>query len=457
MNVLFPRSPLTYFRIVLRSAFFLLVLSAFCFGFAYGPAWAIAPVHRSVLSNDLVVLVSEEHSLPFVTIQLLIDAGSRKDPEGRAGLAYLTARSLLLGTSKRNVDEINETLDFMGASLGAAASRDFATVSLKVLTKDLRKGFNLFMDLLGDPVFPGEEIRREVEKTLAAIQSQEDEPEVLAEKAFNKALFLDSGYGHPVEGTKESLPGMTRDALLQFYGAYYHPRGSILSVSGDITAEQVKQVLLPRLEKWAVGESPVESFRVRFEKEPRTVKINRPLTQANILLGQAGVSRENPDYYALTVMNYILGGGGLDSRLAEEIRHRRGLAYVVASFFDPGKYPGSFQLLLQTKNSSAREAIDVAKQQVERIRKERVSEAELERAKKYLVGSFPMRFDTQSKLVNFLSQIEYYGLGIDYPQRYPSLIRSVTAEDVLRVAKKYLDPGVFIFVIVANLKETGLE
>jgi zinc protease len=156
-------------------------------------------------------------------------------------------------------------------------------------------------------------------------------------------------------------------------------------------------------------------------------------------------------------MNYILGGGGFVSRLVEEIRNKRGLAYSVASFFDAGKYPGSFQIILQTKNSSAREAIALSLQEMERIQKEGVSEKELEGAKKYLIGSFPLRLDTQGKLANFLTQIEYFGLGLDYPEKYPNLIKSITREQVLRVAKKYLQPKNTILVVVANLKEAGMD
>jgi zinc protease len=156
-------------------------------------------------------------------------------------------------------------------------------------------------------------------------------------------------------------------------------------------------------------------------------------------------------------MNYILGGGGFSSRLVEEIRIKRGLAYSVMSYFDAGKYPGSFQIVLQTKNSSAREAISIALQQMERIRKDSVSDKELEGAKKYLIGSFPLRLDTQGKLASFITAVEYHGLGFDYASRYPSLIQSVTKEDVLRVAQKYLFPEKTILVVVGNLKEAGLE
>ena len=418
---------------------------------------AMPPVQRTVLHNQLVLLVCEEHSLPFVTFQLLINSGSRKDPPGEEGLAYLTARGLLLGTSKRTVNVINEELDFMGASLNASSGRDYSTLSLRVLKKDLDKGMDLFMEVITQPTFPEEEIRREVEKTLASIQSAEDQPEEVAEKEFQKTLFLTSPYGHPVEGTKESLPRLAREALLRFYRDYYHPNNVILTVAGDITTDEIKKKFLPHLEKWPTAKIPEMPFISGFAKEQKIVKIDRAITQANIVLGHAGVRRNNPDYYALTVMNYILGGGGFSSRLVEEIRNKRGFAYSVASFFDPGKYPGAFQIVLQTKNASAREAISLALQQMERIRKEPVSEKELEGAKKYLIGSFPLRLDTQGKLANFLTQIEYFGLGLDYPEKYPSFIWSVTREEVLRVARAYLHPENYILVVVANLKEAGME
>ncbi len=422
-----------------------------------GSSPAMPPVQRMVLPNQIVLLISEEHSLPFITLQLLVDSGARKDPSGKEGLARLVATGLLLGNSKRTVVAINEELDFMGASLNTSCGIDYATVNLRVLKKDLDKGLDLFLESLTQPTFPEGEVRREVEKTLAAIQAAEDQPEEVAEKEFQKDLFLTGPYGPPVEGTKESIPRITREAIVQFYRTYYHPNNSILVVVGDLTLEEAKAKLLPRLTNWPMGKIPEMPFKSEFARGPKTVKIDRAITQANIILGHRGVSRENPDFYALTVMNYILGGGGFSSRLVQEIRNKRGLAYSVASFFDPRKYPGSFQIVLQTKNSSARQAISLSLQQMERIRREMVSGKELEGAKKYLIGSFPMRLDNQGKLVNFLSQVEYYGLGLDYPEKYRGLVQSVTREEVLRVAKAYLHPEDYILVVVADLKEAGME
>jgi zinc protease len=440
----------------IRKIFLVLIFTLFPLWLA-DALYAMPPVQRVVLPNHLILLVGEEHSLPFITVHLLIDAGSRRDPSGEEGLARLTARGLLLGTSRRTVTAFNEELDFMGASLNASVGRDYATLSLRVLKKDMEKGFALLMDALTQPAFPEEQIKREVEKTLGAIRSAEDDPGEVAEKEFQKTLFPGSPYGHPAEGTKESLPRLTRETITRFYQTHYHSNNAILTIVGDISMDEVKGKLLPALVKWPMGKVPTESFKSAFEKNRKTVKIDRPITQANIILGHQGVSRNNPDYYALTVMNYILGGGGFSSRLVEEIRIKRGLAYSVDSFFDPGKYPGSFQIVLQTKNASAREAVSLSLREVERIQTEPVLEKELEGAKKYLIGSFPMRLDTQAKLTNFLSQVEYYALGSDYPEKYPSLINAVSRQEVLRVAKTYLHPKNTILVVVANLKEAKMD
>jgi zinc protease len=182
------------------------------------------------------------------------------------------------------------------------------------------------------------------------------------------------------------------------------------------------------------------------------LRINRDLTQANIILGHVGVARGNSDYYAIQVMNYILGGGGFSSRLMDSVRNERGLAYSVYSYFSAQKSHGSFQLAMQTKNETAQEAIRIANDEIRRIREEPVSEQELNDAKDYLIGSFPLRYDTNRKVASFLAQVEYFQLGLDYPERYSDLIRKVSRADVQRVAKQYLSPDKLITVIVGPTK-----
>jgi zinc protease len=330
-------------------------------------------------------------------------------------------------------------------------------VSLRVLKKDLEKGFGLFLNTVTRPVFPQEELAKEATKILGAIQAVEEQPEAAAERAFRRDLFSGNPYGHPVEGIKDSVPLLTRDRVEQFYRTFYHPNKAVLAVVGDISLEEVQTRLVPLLSQWPAIEVATTPFNPSFTKGPKTIRISRDLTQATIIMGHIGVERANPDYYALTVLNHILGGGGFGSRLMDEIRVKKGLAYSVASFFEAKKYQGSFQVVLQTKTISAQEAISLALKEMEQLRREPLSKEAVQRAQNYLVGSFPLRLDTQGKLAGFLTFIEYYGLGFDYPEKYARIIRSITPAEVLRVARTYLHPDQVILVIVGNLKEAGLE
>jgi zinc protease len=423
---------------------------------AGGPSYAIPPVERIVLPDGLVLLVAEERSLPFVTFELIIDAGAWRDPPQKGGLANLTAESILLGTNRRTISQINETLDTMGTSLEVSCGWDYVSLSLKSLKKELDQGFAIFMEILTRPAFPQQELQRVKQTILGAILSEKDDPMELARKRFREIVFVDSPYDHPVKGTEETLPTLTRDMVVEFYQTYFYPNIAILAVVGDITAKEVRERLVPRLNQWKgkqVLEMPVTT---RFAEGPQKSLIDRPITQANIVLGHGGIQRSNPDFYAVSVMNRILGGGGLSSRLVGAIRVKRGLAYSVHSAFLANRYPGSFQLMLQTQSSSASEAIRLSLEEMKRMKREMVSEQELKTAKEYLVGSFPLRVNTQSRLAAFISQAEYYDLGLDYPERYPSLIQSITREDVLRVAREYLHPEETVVSIVGNLQEIKL-
>jgi zinc protease len=429
----------------------------FSLGLPQHAALAMPPVQRLALPNQLVLLVAEEHSLPFITLQLLINAGSWRDPPGEEGLASLTAKGLLLGTSTRTGTAMQEELDFMGASLSTAAWKDYATLNLQVLKKDLDRGLELLLEVLTQPIFPDDELEREVEKTLATLQAEEDQPEEVAEKAFQQALFPASPYGHPVEGTPASIVKLGREAIVRFYQSYYHPNNVILAVVGDSSGEEVRTKLSARWSAWPMADIPASTFSSAFASGPQTLTIDRDQAQAHIILGHIGISRDNPDFEALSVMNYLLGGGGFASRLVEEIRDKRGLAYSVASVFEAGKFPGAFQIILQTKNASAPEAISLVLQQMERMRTELVPEGELEAAKKALIGSFPRRLATQAQLATFVARAEYYGLGLDYPAKYPARIASITSQDVQRVAQTYLQPQHSLCVIVANLREADMQ
>jgi zinc protease len=424
---------------------------AFFSGPFCAPLHAMPPVERTVLPNGLVLLAFEEHSLPVVTLELMVNAGSWRDPHGMEGLANLTVKSLLLGAGALSSKDFNGRLDFIGAEIETGCEKDYATIRMRMLKKDLDAGFGLFMDLITEASFPEEEVRKEIGKVEAAIESLEDQPGELAKNAFDQALFLDSPYAHQTEGTRESAGKISTDAIRRFYTAFYRPNNAILAFGGDVSADEVRAKIVPRLAQWARADIPEAPFAAKFADGKAEVKIRKKISQANIVIGGPGIARANPDYYALSVLNYIFGSGDLSSRLMIEIREKRGLAYSVESAVVARKHPGAFQVELQTKNATAQEAVALVIEEMRRIQKEPVSEAELKNAKLYLIGSFPQRYSTQQRLASFLAQVENFGLGLDYPAKYPSLIGSITAQDVQRTATRYLKPDGSVLVVVGDV------
>ena len=419
------------------------------------PAMANMIPQRSVLANGMILLTSEQRALPMVSIELLIDAGSRHDAPKQEGLANLTARLLTYGTQRRTALQISDTLDFIGAGLSAGCSEDLASLSMTVLKKDLATGLELLAEVLTQSTFPQDEIDRQKQSIIASIKAREESPGDIAGRRFAAALYPQSPYGRPVEGSEVSVKGLEQQSLRAFYERYYRPNRTILSVVGDISHQDIARALNEAFRSWAKGEPATPPVAPSKIGSAETIRVNKDLTQANVVLGHEGVGRENPDYYAIQVMNYILGGGGFASRTLDSIRNERGLAYSVYSYFSAEKGHGTFELVMQTKNDTALEAIRIAKAEIHRMREELVTEGELSDAKDYLTGSFPLRFDTNRRVANFLAQVEYFQLGLDYPERYPDLIRKVTREDVRRVAQTYLKPEKLITVIVANQKKIG--
>ncbi len=418
-----------------------------------------APLGRRVaMDNGLTLLVAERPGLPMVTVEILVKAGSAQESKEKAGLANLTAILLPLGTVGRTALEISEAIEFVGGGLNASASRDHSALSLTVLKKDLDMGLELLTDVLLHPAFREAEIARKVRELKGRIRRKQEDPGTVAREAFAAALFGDHPYGRPIEGTADTLDRIARQELVDYHRRYYVPNNSILAVAGDVTLEEFQGTLDKYLKGWKRKTVPHVDAGTEVPPARRQVlKIDRGVTQANIIWGHLGIARNNPDYYALSVMNFILGGGGLTSRLMRAIREERGWAYDVHSFFSARRLPGPFLVGLQTKNETAKPAIDEVLHQIRRIREDGVTPEELEEAQGFLTGSFPLRIDTNRDVVSLLTAIEFYGLGIDYPERYPQMIWAVTREDVLRVAQKYLHPDQGILVVIADLNKAKLS
>ncbi len=421
------------------------------------PSFAL-DAEREVLGNGLTVLFFERHNLPIVKVELLIKASKVDEPSEKAGLANITASMLTEGTKNRTSLQISEEIEFMGADLGVSSDNDYTTISLFILKREIEKGFDIFSDVLLNPTFPEDELKQKKKIVKGSLKQSEESPSFLANRAFLKEVFGTHPYSRIIEGTPESIDLITREDIIKFYRQYYQPERSILSVVGDLSHDELMNLIDSYLKAWKNTEFKIHKRPDRnghFIK--KIITIDKDLTQATIMLGHKGIKRDNPDYYAISVMNYILGGGGFSSRLMQTIRDDMGLAYDVHSSFSSNKHGGYFKAAVQTKNKSANKVIEEILNQIERIKKNKVSEQEINDAKSYLTGSFPRRIDTMSKIASFLVGVEYYGLGLDYDIKYVDYINAITRDDIKRVAEKYLNNENYILVVVGNIEEANIS
>lgn len=436
-----------------------MVMLVLCAPYVASPAAAadISPT-RFTTPNGMTVLVLEQHFLPIVEIHALIKVGSAQDPPEKAGVANLVAGLLDEGTATRSSKQLAEQIDFVGGSLDVQADEDFTTASARVLKKDIDVGFTLLADILQHPTFPKQEFERVRSQIIGEITSDNDDPGHVAMKAFNQLVFQNHPYRWPVNGTEDTLGKITSSDVQTFYAKEYLPNQIILAIVGDISVEQATTLVQTHFGSWKKG-----VVQPRTVKRPAVIDrkivqlIEKDLTQSTIVIGHPGISRTNPDFYAVTVMNHVLGAGGFSSRLMDTIRDKQGLAYGITSHYDARLMPGSFWINLQTRTEATNQAINGVLAEMRTIREAPVSDQELADAKAFLMGSFPLRLDSTAKLAKVLAQVEFFGLGFDYFTQYPKWIDRVTKEDVQRVAKQYLDPQRYALVVVGNLAKAKVR
>jgi zinc protease len=410
------------------------------------------------MPNGLTVLVLDQPFLPLVTVNALVKAGAVNDPDALAGLSSMVAQMLDEGTKTRSATQIAQQIEFIGGEMAFSGAEDFTTGTLRVLQKNVDLGFTLLADVLMNPAFPEKQVERVRSQVLGELQGEKEQPGILADKAFEAMVFEGHPYRRPANGTEKTVSRITRKDLMEFHRVYYRPNNSIIAVVGDIRETEALALIKKHLGMWSRKNPPPNTFSAPVPlTQPKVKLIDKELTQANVILGHVGIERSNPDFYAVSVMNYILGGGGFSSRLVNRIRDELGLAYDVDSGFQAHVMPGPFAVRLQTRNVAATQAIASVLQEIKRIRTEPVGVQELADAKAYLVGSFPLRLDTTVKLAALLTQIELHGLGLTYFEDYPKAIMAVTKEDVLRVAQKYLHPEAYALVVVAKQAEAKIS
>jgi zinc protease len=417
------------------------------------PAGAAKPIaHREVLPNGIILLVAERPAIPMVVVRAFTHAGAVLDPPDRAGLANLTGALLTRGTAKHTGPQLDSAIEFVGGSIGAGAGRDGLTASLAVLKKDVALGLDLFAEVLLTPTFPPDEVKRKSAQIQASIKRSEEDPGTVAGRALAKLVFPNHPYGVPVEGTVESVGKLTRDDVVRFHAANVRPDTTIIAVVGAISVDEARREIQSRFGAWKPpAEPPATTPPVGPGGAPKTETIDKELTQATIMLGRQAIRQTDPDYFPLTVASYVLGGGSA-SRLYSRVREEGGLAYAVYSYVSPARYGASFTVSAQTRTAEVPKVIDIMREELARMTRAPVTERELKLAKEYLIGSFPLRLDTSSKVADFVVAIEEQGLGLDYGDRYRESVAKVTAADVQRVAAKYFAPDSFNRVVVGAPK-----
>lgn len=398
------------------------------------------------------VLFVENHDIPMLDVEVSFPAGSSYDREEKAGVASLTHHLLDLGVTGMNEDEISRGMADIGAILGGSFDQDRAGISVRTLSDaEVRdRALDIMARVLQQPLFPKAVLAREKARVIAALKEAETKPESIADKAFSKAVFGTHPYGYTSE-----VGGVGKIAvadLRDFYRAHYNADRAVVAIMGDATrsqAEAIAQRLTEKLPKSAVPVSlgaALPEVAVRIAASER--RIPHPASQSHILIGAPGMSRTDPDYFALYVGNYILGGGGFVSRLMEEVREKRGLAYSVYSYFIPLKQPGAFQIGLQTKKEQADDALQLVRKTLADFIAHGPTEKELLAAKQNIVGGFPLRIDSNSKIIGYLSVIGFYDLPLTYLDDFTDRVEQVSVAQIREAFARHIDPQAMATVIV---------
>jgi zinc protease len=415
---------------------------------------------RLELANGLTLLLSENHSTPSVAIFAIVLTGSRFEPDEKAGLASLVGELMDEGTTTRSSQQIAEAFESVGARFRTYGNYQTSGAQASLLSKDLPLALDITADVLRNATFPEEQIQLHVSRRLAQLKSRLDVPRTQASDVFNETVFAGHPQHRPAIGYEATIKGITRDDLFDFYHHYFVPNNTMLAIAGDFNKAEVIQQIERLFGSWERADNfkrpevPVLSRQT----EAKERFVNAPKEQVNIFIGHLGINRKNPDYYALLVMDTILGSSpGFTSRIPRILRDEQGLAYTTFSNMtaSAGLDAGRFIAYIGTSPGNLEQALNGLRTEVRRMATEPVTASEIESAKAYLTGNFVFDFQTNAQVAEFLLEAELYGLGFDYLKNYPEMIRGVSIEDVTRVARQYLAPDCLTTVVVGPVDEMG--
>jgi zinc protease len=420
---------------------------------ASGSVCAAAKIEHWQTQQGSKVYYVQADGLPMVDIQVVFDAGSARDGK-QFGVAGLTADVLGTGAGSWNADDIAKRFENVGAQFGAAASTDLATVTLRTLTDSalFNKALETMQTILARPSFSKVDFAREQKRTLAMLKQTEESPGDLAGIAFSNALYGEHPYAHPTAGVLKTVAALSANDVKTFYKKYYVATNAIVVIVGNLTKQQAEQTAETLIKGLPVGEKPEALPDVSLPAKATQQHIEFPSSQTHVLVGLPGSYRKDPDYFPLYVGNHILGGSGLVSKLFDEIREKRGLAYSASSSFSPLLKPGPFTMGLQTRNDQTQQALEVLNQTLADFINKGPTADELVAAKQNILGGFALRFDTNKELANYVAMIGFYDLPLDYLDTFQQNVEKVSLADIVNAFQRRVDTKLLQTVTVGQAK-----
>ncbi len=408
---------------------------------------------RTEFVNGLRGYIQEDHSLPLFNMSAIINFGQLYVPKDKRGLASVLNETLIKGgTTTTEGDVIEERIDFLGGSLSFRSEERTSTLSLTVLSKNIDEGLAIFFDVLMNPEFREAPLNLAKARLVNQLRQANDQPRTILNREYERILYGD----HPLTWVplKQTYDGITRADLNALHAKYFFPKNTILAVSGDFKKSELIKKINSFISSWENKELKVPTFTKAFaEPEPGVYFIQKKINQGYISLGHLGIEETNPDYFAVQVMNFILGGGIFTSRITMKVRSNEGLSYSQGSRFNyRWGYPGTFSGYVQTKSSTVGYAISLILDELHRIRKEPVSDAEMEVALNYYLESFSNDFESPQNTMTTFAMLEMTGKPMDYYKTYREKISAVTKGKVLEVAKQYIHPDKAIILIVGDFE-----
>lgn len=405
------------------------------------------------LKNGAKVLFIESHQNPIVDVNVSFNAGSIQDDPNKIGIASFTGALMDAGAGDLTEEAFNERTADLAVSISSSASMESAGVSFRSLSKKevLSPTVALTNLVLTKPRFDEAILKREQERAVLSLKQGETNPGFLSSRAYATLNYGDHPYGYGAKTTEASIRAISRDDLVRFHQAHYAQNNAIVSIVGDLSKSQASAIAEQLLQGLPLKAAEQRALpKVPTDKKGQRRDIQHPSSQASIVMGYPVITRDDPDYYAFMVGNYILGGGGFESRLMKELRDNRGLTYGVSSSFSPALEKGTFSIGLKTKKASAKEALSLSQKVLADYIKQGPSAEEVKQAQANMVGGFPLRIDNNAKLLNYLSVIGQYNLPLTYLDDYPQAVAKVTPEQIKAVWQRRINPAYLNIVVVGG-------